>query len=732
MSRISRVQCGIGLLIASGSLAYAQTPPSSTGPAQAGGAQGASSSTNGAQLQEIVVTATKTGETDLQKTPLAMSAVSGAALERGVINDVRDLSRVTPGLVVSQSSDNAKIYIRGIGSSNVYNGSDPSTAVQVDGVYISRPYAQFTDFLDVSRVEVLRGPQGTLYGRNAVAGTINIISRQPSDRFAADEQLVVGNYGTVQNQAYLSGPIVKDLLQGSISVNYIRHDPYQTNIYPNSTGVNSANRGGVRVQLRAEPSSKLDATTRLDYSYDASRPNGIFTLISPINSLTNSILGNYHKVALNTPDRGRIVSQGVSEEVNYQVNDNLAVKSISAYRHNTNFVYTDADASDENKQSLYLKEKEEQISQEFNVTGHFGALTGVGGIYYFHEKISTVLQSSIFTSALAGSNRLYMPSSSADSAAVFSQLTYKLPTNVEFVGGIRYTTEQKVYDQLAGTTSIPGNSVIGTLGAYHLIGRYHALTPKLGINWTPTSNILLYASATEGFKSGGFNATATTASAAPFDPEKLWSYEIGEKGEFFDKTLRLNLSAFKYDYSNLQVQQTISAGVVKITNAANADLYGVEADAAWLPARWIEIGANVALLHAEYSQYPNAAFTGGGTGDASGKILNSAPKFSTNDYVEIYYYMPGDSQVSFRVNYNYKSRIYYDPSNRALLSQEGFSLVDMDVQWRSASRAWTLAFFVKNVANEQYLTSLTSQSGGIIQGIAGDPRTFGIRLGRHW
>ena len=717
-------------ITAMASAAVAQTIPAPTGAtgttAPASPSTDASSSTS---LEEIIVTATKTGETNLQRTPIAVSVFSGASLKRSVTNDVKDLAQLVPNLDVSQSSDNAEIYIRGIGSSNVYNGSDPDATVQVDGVYIARPYSQFATFLDVARVEVLRGPQGTLYGRNAVAGTINVISNPPTDRFAGEEQLIVGNYGTVQEQAYVSGPLIPGLLQASISANYIRHDSYEQNIDPQGTGVNDADRGGVRLQVRAEPTDGLDLTTRVDYSTDGSRPNGIVVLLSPVDASTNSILGDYHKVDLNTPDRGRVNAGGVAEDIAYKINDYLTVKSLTAYRRNTNRVDVDADASDINKQEFFTYETENETSEELNLTGHYGGLSGVAGIYYFNENIYTEQDISIFG---PGQIRNLKPVTHDESIAGYGQLTYQLPYNLSLVAGVRYTSEKKDFSQRFTLLAIPSGASIGAPVNFDLYGRYSAVTPKFGINWTPTSSLMFYFSATKGFKSGGFNATSTAASSAAFGPESLWSYEIGEKGEFFDKTLRVNLTAFKYDYSNLQVQETAGPGNVVITNAANARITGVELESVWLPARWVEFGVSAAQLSAKYLSYPNASFTGGLTGDASGNTLNNAPKFSTNDYVAFYYYPKNDSQISFRANYNYKSRIQYDSSNRIALSQPAYSLINLDLGWRSPSRNWEAELFVKNVADKQYLTLISSQSGGILQGVPADPRTFGIRISRKF
>src|SRR5580693_2913567 len=176
-----------------------------------------------AGLEEIVVTATRTGAQPLQRTPLAVSAFSGLQIQDQQVANVKDLVQYTPNLEVAQSTASAEIFIRGIGSTNVFAGSDPDVTVQIDGVYVARPSSQFADLSDVARVEVLRGPQGTLYGRNAAGGTINVISQQPSDTFTADTAFTVGSNNLVQTRDYLSGPLA-DRVQASLAVSYERHD----------------------------------------------------------------------------------------------------------------------------------------------------------------------------------------------------------------------------------------------------------------------------------------------------------------------------------------------------------------------------------------------------------------------------------------------------------------------------------------------------------------------------
>jgi len=255
-------------------------------------------------LQEIVVTATKTGETQAQKTPIALSVYSTDQLNNSVANNVKDLVALTPSLNVSQTTASAEIFIRGIGSNNVFNGSDPDVTMQADGVYIARAFGQFADFLDVSRVEVLRGPQGTLYGRNAVGGTINVISRAPTDEFAAKVQTTLGNFSLLQTQGYVSGPLVQGLLDASLSVNYITHSPWEDNLVAGQPGLVDANHGGVRGQIRLRLTDKVEMTTRADWSKADESFDSSTHLLAPFAParLASSIVGDYTHVANLAPE----------------------------------------------------------------------------------------------------------------------------------------------------------------------------------------------------------------------------------------------------------------------------------------------------------------------------------------------------------------------------------------------------------------------------------------------
>ena len=713
--------------------AAAQDQPVQPAP-PAPAASSPSSSANA--LQEVVVTATRTGQTNLQQTPIAISAFSSNQLDQSMLTSVKDLSNAVPGLNISQSTSFAEIYIRGVGSNNTGNGSDPDVTVQLDGVYLARPFTQFADFLDVERVEVLRGPQGTLYGRNAAGGTINVVSRAPSSTFTGEEQLTVGDYGEVQNQFYVSGPLT-DQLGFSLAGNYARHDAYLKNI---STGndIFDQNEGGARAQLRYTPDARLNMTTRLDFSladYHLENFDEITTPLSPAlvaqGGINNSILGDYSKVALNSPQHVAIGTYGVSEEINYEINPHLSLKSVTAFRTATNKGLVDSDYTNLNSAYVFQGESEKEVTQEFNLVGHYTKADFVAGIYYFHESD----QSSTFVARPPANLKIIIPPlTHTDSEAGFAQGTYHLLSNFSATLGLRYTVDEKNLSQNYHFVSLATGAPTGApAGKFDLANNYYAFTPKFGLDWQIERNLMAYFSVTKGYKSGGYNYVASTPAAAEFSPERLISYELGEKSDWFDRRLRVNLTGFLYDYSGLQVNQLISPGVVSISNAANASVKGAELEVTAIPITGLNLTAHASRLDAKYSDYPNAplaAALGTGTINATGNYLDAAPPWST--YLAGRYDWPvGPGDAYVRAEYSWQDRVYYDPSNFLSQSQGAYGLVNLYTGYNFAGDAWQVQLWVKNLTDKQYIFGAAA-NGLVPTGEAGAPRTYGFRVTRRW
>ena len=712
---------------------------------------------DGAGIAEIVVTASRTGAAALQKVPIAITAFSADRLDGSQVLNVKDLVQLTPSLNVAQVTASAVIYMRGIGSSNVFGGSDPSVTTQLDGVYIARAFGQFQDFADIERLEVLRGPQGTLYGRNAIGGTINIISRKPSNEFTGKAQVAYGNYDALTMQGYASGPIVQDKVQASISGNYVRRDDYFKNVNPALPGTGNADRGGVRGQLRIVPTEKLELITRADWNKSNERFDSYDHLLvryapggTNPTPLANSIVGDYHKVAIELPQRNRTKIWGVSQEANLDLTDTLTLKSLTAYRWGSYALSVDNDGTEQRYTDVNQAETSRQFSQEFNLVLNTDRFDAVAGLFYFRDRTSTRIQTSVFASpstpAAAAFTFLDLPESKTRSVAAFVQGTFKITPELNLTAGLRYTKDRKsIAANFVRRSILTGAVAPGFPFVTDFSRTDDAWTPKFGLDWQVTPQVMLYGSVTRGFKSGGTSIFANTLPDLSFGPETIWSYEGGMKSDLLDRRLRVNLSVFRYDYKGLQVQSLIGPGVVAIRNASNARITGGELEVTARPVDPLTLGFNYALLNAKYEDFPNATISNPlapfVTGDprfnpatrlynASGNRLNAAPKGQLSAWAQVNFDLAA-GKAFLRGEYYHQTRAHYDPSNAPIMSQKPYGLVNASVGWNSDDRKWGVQLIAKNLVDKQYLVTIAA-NGLVPAGLAGAPRTMALQVTRSW
>jgi iron complex outermembrane recepter protein len=547
-------------------------------------------------------------------------------------------------------------------------------------------------------------------------------------------------------------------LTGSLSTSYLRHDAYFDNIIPGEPGVGNANHGGARIQLRWMPSDQVDATTRADYFRVAESPDQFTHLLTPLKQapLASSTVGDFSHVAIN--DAGYLDERiwGVTEDVNYRISDSLSLKSISAYRAGTFDQFNDADATELEVNSGYHTDGDEEYSQEFNVVGHFDALDVFGGLYYFHEHETSLTDvytpPGVFTPPARANVTGASSDSTASSRAVFSEVDYHLTSSLKFSVGGRYTTDYKYLDQYLARYSylkpptvggfLPGSPFIASQGE-----TFPAFTPKGGLEWQVDPDVLLYGTVTKGFKSGGNSYSASSLEGFSYQPEKILSYEVGAKTEWLDRRLRLNVTGFIYDYTNLQVVQVIVPGLTSIGNAAKAKVHGAEFESIGKVTEHLTLTANLALLDAKYSSYPQdplspaiIAAVGNSpkynpvtkTYNAAGNYLDAAPRSSFT--VGAAYDQPytwGD--LSGRVEYYWQDKIYFDPTNVLAQGQAAYGLINLNVGYTSLDEKWDVRLIGRNVANKQYsLSVLDSSTTFASEGLAGPPRTVLLRVTRSW
>lgn len=671
---------------------------------------------------DIVVTATRAGATRLQDTPIAITAFDSRALEITGIDDIRDLATLTPNLQVTQNASFGQIYIRGVGSNNVFGGSDPSSTIHLDGVYLARPVNVLTNFLDVERIEVLRGPQGTLYGRNSVGGTINVISRKPGFAPEAKAQLSYGNYDLLRGEAYISGPLVAGRVAASLSAIGSRRDGYLANAVPGVGDVDDENLVGTRAQLRFAPSPAIEVILRGDFLRADEAVAGYIKLLEKsADPLANSTLGDFRRVALNIRPHASRRQHGFAGEIVYDLGPAVQLKSLTGYRASRVRYLNDSDGSALNIRRTDLFEDQHQLSQEFTATGRTDRLSYIAGLYYFDERI--IVDSAVTTFA-ANRSRL-QPAIDTTAWAGFGHLTYALTGRLAASAGIRYTHEEKGFAQLATVSSVATGTLLpGFPRTYETQRAYGAWTPKLGLEFRPSDDILLYAAATKGFKSGGFNFSSLNA-AQGFRPEELWSYEAGAKADLFDQALRVNAAVFHYDYDDLQIQSFVTPGVIDIANAADARVNGAELEAQVRPASWLRLGGNLAYLDARYRTFANAIRPGNIAFDASGNRLNLSPEFS---YALVSHAEAplGGGAVFARGEYSYRSKQFFTPSNSSLDVQAGYGLINASIGYTAPGGRVQLILLTRNLADAEYVTSTAGFPPGTV-GRVGEPRTYALR-----
>jgi iron complex outermembrane receptor protein len=701
-------------------------------------------STDQQGIADIVVTATRMGETRLQSTPIAVTALSGDKLAERGVRDVQDLKAYVPSLQVSDLSGYTQLYIRGVGSNIVFVGSDPSTTIHLDGIYLARPLSYLSDFLDVERVEVLRGPQGTLYGRNSVGGTINVVSRRPSDSFEGQVQAGYGSYDRYGVQAYVTGPIAGGV-RASLAADISGHDAYRDNVSTGNDAEDLKSRG-VRGQILVPIGPSGTWIVRADWSRQSGAFGAYPKLLRPTGVATDdAILGDFGKVAMDGDNHTVLKNYGGSSDLSLGLGDALTLRSLTGYRVFRGSILADADSSSTTiLRNLIAPIRQHQFSQELTLLGHGDRFDWVLGGYYFDERNREPLTLALFP---FGVSHIQRPLLQARSYAGFAQGEYHLSDQWSVIAGVRYTRERKRYaisDYFAASTdpdpavAAAGfvlSGVPGLPAPFAIDTRRHdsAVTPKFGINFTPADHILLYASATRGFKSGGYDYGANNAvdAAAGYGPEKLWSYEAGLKSDLLDRWLRLNLTGFYYDYTDLQVQSYVQVGAslgARTQNAATARVKGIEAEIVAKPVGALELTANIAWLDAKYRSYPNAFVTGFGTFDASGKRLNNAPRWSATLGAAYRIDLQSSGGIDLGVDTHLQSRVFFTAANdgigtvTAYPEQQGsYGTVNARIGWTSTDGALKVQLAGTNLFDRDYIVG-TANYTAAIAGRPGRPR----------
>ncbi len=690
---------------------------------------------------DIVVTARRREE-NLIDVPIAITAISGAQLERQGAIDITDVANSAPNVTLEVSrgtNSTLSAFIRGVGQQDPVAGFEQGVGLYLDDVYLNRPQAAVLDIYDVERIEVLRGPQGTLYGRNTIGGAVKYVTRRLGDKPTASLRASYGSYNQADGVISVGMPIGDGTLRVGGSLARLTRGGFGRNL---TTGLSNYNKNIWAGRLSAEIHA-TNAFFRLsgDYSKDTSNPRGGHRLITSF-ATAAPVLANVFDTrgGLNDPKQS-VESYGVSLFGEVMPSDWLTLRSITAYRRDDSATPIDFDAlpaADVDVAGLY---NNEQFSQEIQALVNFGGLNGLIGGYYLSAQASTPFDVRLFTT-VAGLSAFTTARADTETFAVFGDFTYDVTPQLSLSLGGRYTWDYRTSRVLRQNYVGGGSTIFGGAGIpfgapstdFNGKGTYKKFTPRASISFKPTPDHNIYASYSKGFKGGGFDPRGVGANAPDlngngvrdqneleaflgFNAESVDSYEIGYKAALFDRRLTLAAAAFRADYSDVQIPGS-SGCVVNgiptfcgvVTNAGKARFQGLELEANAKIARdfamagdTLNLGLSLGYIDAKFLRYiSNIASKP--TDVAAFRQVQNTPKWTLNG--SLAYDAPvGTGRLNLNSSVSYRSKTYQFELPNPFIDQGGYALVDASIVYRSQGDRWSIGIHGKNLLNQLYKTS---------------------------
>lgn len=716
----------------------------------------------------IIVTATKSGKS-LEDTGGSISVLGAGDVGAGGIEDAGDLASAVPNVSVGDQFGVNRTFIRGIGLTSIDLGADGAVAFLQNGAMISRPAAQLSGFYDVQQIEVLRGPQGTTYGRGATGGVINIVTARPTSQFGGYARATYGNYDARTLEGALGGPITGENLMFRVAGKYEKRDGYGTNLFTGNP-VDDRDAYAIRGSLLAKLSSNLDLLIVADH-FKEDDNNYAFHYFGPTvvpeAGLASSLLGgktifDYYAARGEKPNLRNIYSDedAVNKRDGSSVqgiltwdSGDLSVVSTTAYRKFKRFNRDDLDVSDINAfgQNNYTEDSK-SFSQEVNFTYKTGGLSLLGGATYFDERlfgevrVPTVNLASYFNIVLGTSfpadqfdngNYLQRGTVKTKAAGAYLEASYELLPALTLTAGARYNWEKRSgvgrFTFEAQGLDIPTDKS----------GSWDAITPKFAIEYRTPGGTLFYGKVTRGFKSGVVNIGSINS---VIDPEYVWSYEAGFRGETADRKFGFAGAVFYYDYSNLQVGFVNANSIVETINAASARNYGVELEANFRPGENTTIRVYGTYLNAKYKEFCNGYYGAGSPGrpqypacptdpalvDLSGNRLSNAPKFTVAAFADQRFQLGSAGYLDLSADVNLQDEVFFTEFNNRDARQQAFALVNASITYRSPDERWSFALWGKNLTDKYALANTIISAplySFVSVGSLRPPRTYGVTLG---
>jgi iron complex outermembrane receptor protein len=720
--------------------------------AQAAEAAAADASSPSA-VSEVVVTAQRREES-LQKVPVSVTALSADAIANSNVRSTQELDVLTPSLMTTTVNGSSQTYIRGVGSQSTVLGTESSVATYVDGVYIASTTGAIFSLNNIQRIEVLRGPQGTLFGRNATGGVIQVVTKKPQSDPTIDASASYGNYQTAIGTFYASTGLTDNLAASIAVFGQNQGEGFGKNVFLNQK-INYDNEFSTRGQLLFTPSDKLSVTISADY--DRQRNDlgtNRQTLAGTRTVLGGPQVGGAFDGNYNFPVFARSNQWGVGQDLNLNLGF-ATLRSITAFRKYFWENHYDQDVTPARIIDVVRNEKNRTFQQEFLLSGDVHRLDWTVGVFYFRMDAS-IQPISTQAAPVSSTNVSRFSQVNLESYAAYAQGTYAVTDALKLTAGIRYTEDSSTLD--GSLVALPGNALpAGTVLAVVNNKKLPAdkITWRFAADYQVQDNLMLYASASRGFKSGQFNLSSITQ--IPTRPETLDAFEGGLKSDFLARRLRFNASVFRYNYKDIQLVQVAPPPInIQTLNAASARVTGAEFEATVVPpvpVGRLELTGTVSLLKANYQSFagapyfvpnpyaapppgvtcaaPSSVAPGGNTSckyDASGARMIRTPKWTLG--VNLDYTAPvAGGDLEFTANYYYNDGFYWEPSNRQ--RQKSFDVLNAQIAYSPSKSPWRFRIFGRNLTDELYYSSVSEQAVGDIA-TAQPPRTYGVGVDFRW
>jgi iron complex outermembrane receptor protein len=717
-----------------------------------------------ASAEDIIVTARRQTER-LQDVPIAVTAFGGAALAARSVDTLDQIARYTPNIrfdtaaQLSGGNYNATVFIRGVGSNDFAIFSDPGVGFYVDDVYYARSIGNVLDAVDLDSVQVLRGPQGTLFGKNTIGGAVLITTGKPElGRTSGRIEATYGRFDRIDVKGAINLPI-GDTAALRISAATLNRDGYVKRLYDGGD-MGNRNSDSLRAKFRYQPDDALTIDLGADYTRarEHSAPSDLLAVGNAPGITGIPYLVNYNTYV--APSRGIVAPNGqrtvnpsfitASPFETWAGGPNInnldlwggqgivaydfgsaTLKSVTAYRHMHAVFYRDGDNTPFTYRETANNDRQWQFSQELQLTGKAidDRLSYVLGGFYFKEKASDIARADLaiglYTPPFPPPNSpAALPNNFTNnrSLAAYAQVSFNITDRLGIEIGGRYSADNKKFHTFIIRQSDNVRYIDVTRD-----GSFKKFTPRLGVNFKAAQDVLLYGSYSQGFKQGGFNGRplVSAAEVTRYDPEVLDTYEAGIKSQLFDRKLTANLAVFHSIYKNIQltVNQTPQNFVA---NAAKGKIDGFEAELVARPVGWLSVNGSVGYLDARYGN------VGQGLGPTQVLPITvkshfvKAPKWTTNFGAEINHRFENGGALTLRGDVSTYSKIYHDVANSPLVTDNGYTLVGARLAYTLPGNAVTLSVFGANLTNALYIVSgNVSSAFGLAEAAYGRPREWG-------